>query len=479
MLSTHIETQIYNNFPYTPTNQQKKIIKSLSLFISGESNEQIFMLNGYAGTGKTTVISALSNSLNLLGIRSVMLAPTGRAAKVMSQYANKSATTIHKKIYRQKSATDNSFVLNFNKDKDTIYIIDESSMISNSSFENVVFGSGRLLDDVFDFVNAGRNCRVIFIGDTAQLPPIGTLISPALDCSYLSNYGDLASEEMSDVVRQESDSGILHNATIIRSLIEQGLEQIPKFSLSFPDFQRIGGGDVLEVIEDNYGKYDISNCIVITRSNKQANRFNQGIRSRVLYQEERIDSGDYLMVVKNNYFYKTSDNLTMQQLAGQDGEDFLANGDVAKILRVRKYEEVHGFMFADVTLKLIYNDDYELDCKILLDTLDSESPSLSKEQQKSLFLSVEADYADVKSKRDRYKKMRVDPYLNAVQVKFAYAVTCHKAQGGQWDSVIIDSMLWGDMPMTLDLLRWLYTAVTRSAKKLYLLNFDDRFFEEQ
>ena len=477
MLSTHIESQIYNNFSYVPTNQQKKIIKSLALFVSGEDSASVFVLNGFAGTGKTTIIATLSKVLNALSVRTYLLAPTGRAAKVISNYANKPALTIHKKIYRQKSATDNSFVLSFNKDGNAIYIIDEASMISNSSYENIVFGSGRVLDDIFDYVNSGRGGKIIFIGDTAQLPPIGTFISPALDVSNLENYANVSHCEMNEVVRQEVDSGILYNATIVRKLIEQGIEATPKFDLSFDDFQRIDGGEVLEIIEDNYGKFGTTNCLVIVRSNKQANRFNQGIRARVLYQEEMIESGDYLMVVKNNYFYDINPSETAEEKSDQE-EDFIANGDVAQVVRIRRYEEIHGFRFANVTLRLIYSDNYELDCKILLDTLESESPSLSQAQQQLLFNSVEADYKNITIKRDRYKAMKADPYLNALQVKFAYAVTCHKAQGGQWDSVIIDRMLWGDQVMSIDLLRWLYTAITRATKKLYLLNFDDSFFQE-
>ena len=479
MLSTHIESQIYNNFLYAPTNQQKKIIKSLAMFISGEDTASVFVLNGYAGTGKTTVIAALSKVLNSMNVRTFLLAPTGRAAKVISNYSNKPALTIHKKIYRQKSATDNSFVINFNKDGNAIYIIDEASMISNSSYENIVFGSGRVLDDIFDYVNSGRGGKIIFIGDTAQLPPIGTFISPALDVAGLGSYSSVSHCEMNEVVRQGQDSGILYNATIVRSLIEQGIEATPKFDLSFSDFQRIDGSEVLEIIEDNYNKYGTTNCLVIVRSNKQANRFNQGIRARVLYQEEMIDSGDYLMVVKNNYFYDVNLTDSQEDEVKEEDKDFIANGDVAQVVRIRRYEEIHGFRFANVTLRLIYSNDFELDCKILLDTIESETPSLSSNQQQQLFNSVEEDYKHITIKRDRYKAMKKDPYLNALQVKFAYAVTCHKAQGGQWDSVVIDRMLWGDQPMSMDLLRWLYTAITRATKKLYLLNFDDSFFAEE
>ncbi len=478
MLSIHINRQIYNFFLYQPTTEQKKIINSLSLFVAGETDSNIFVLNGYAGTGKTTIISALAKCLKSLNINHFLLAPTGRAAKVVASYSDKSATTIHKKIFRQKSQLENRFELAHNKSRDTIYIIDEASMIANSSYDSAMFGSGRLLDDIFKYVENGINCKLIFVGDSAQLPPIGTLLSPALDRSEISFYGDTTFLEMSQVVRQQSESGILHNATIVREMINRGDESIPKFKLGFEDFERIGSGDLLEIIEDNYAKYGKDDTLVIVRSNKQANRFNQGIRARVLYQEEQIDSGDYLMIVKNNYFYdlSTIDPTLVENEPEQ--ENFLANGDVARIRRVRRYNEIHGFRFADVTLELPDMDDLELDCKIILDTLESESPSLSAQQQSKLFESVEQDYLHITKKADRYKAMRQDPFLNALQVKFAYAVTCHKAQGGQWSAVVIDRFLWGDQTMTLELLRWLYTALTRASKKVYLLNFEDSFFEE-
>ncbi len=479
MLSEHIESQIYNIFFYAPTIQQKKLIKSLSQFVANEDNSRIFVVNGYAGTGKTTIIAALTKVLNSMKINNLLLAPTGRAAKVMSQYSESIANTIHKKIYRQKSASENEFVLSFNKSHETIFIIDEASMISNTSYENVVFGSGRLLDDLFDYIDSGRNCKVIMIGDSAQLPPIGTLLSPALDTSYLENYGTTSSFELNEVVRQQLDSGILYNATIIRELIETNNPQIPVFDMSFKDIKRITGADVLEIIEDSYAKYGTTNTSVIVRSNRNANRFNQGIRARVLYQEEMLDSGDYIMIVKNNYFYKfgEEDQTTVEKQ--EEMEEFLANGDVAQIRRVRRYQEMYGFRFADVTLKLTYMDDYEMDCKIILDTLESESPALTAEQQQKLFEEVEKDYMHISLKKERYKAMRNDEFLNALQVKFAYALTCHKSQGGQWDCVVIDRVLWGEMPMTMDLLRWLYTAFTRATQKLYLLNFDDRFFTEK
>lgn len=478
MLSNHIEFQIYNNFPYTPTIEQKFLIKSLSAFISGEDSNEIFILNGYAGTGKTTIVTALSTTLNSLKIKNLMIAPTGRAAKVMSQYSCQKAVTIHKKIFRQKSATSDNFILGLNRERGAFFIVDESSMIANGSFENSIFGSGRLLDDIFEYVKMGQNCKIIIIGDTAQLPPIGTTISPALNPHEMERYGDLTYFNMQEVVRQELHSGILRNATIIRSLIDLNKNEIPKFDLSHSDTQRISGNELLEVIEDCYNKFGITSTIAITRSNKQANRFNQGIRSRVLYQEEMIDSGDYIMIVKNNYFYNLSTNPLEEQNTKDDNQDFIANGDTAQILRIKRYEEIHGFKFADVTIKLISENDFELDCKVLLDTLYSDSPSLNTEENRRLFESVEQDYTKYRRKTDRYKAMRNDPYLNALQIKFAYAITCHKAQGGQWDCVIIDKMLWGDNQMSSDLLRWLYTAVTRATKKLYLLNFDERFFDE-
>ncbi|MBE9488294.1 MAG: AAA family ATPase [Bacteroidetes bacterium] len=470
MLSKFIENKILHHFSFDATADQQHLISVLGEFVASQNDSRIMVVNGYAGTGKTSIISALAKTFKEMKIEHFMLAPTGRAAKVMNYYSGYEALTIHKKIYRQKSVTQEGFVLDFNKTRDAFFIIDEASMISTSSYENNIFGSGNLLEDLFNYVSLGENGKIIFIGDKAQLPPIGSDLSPALDINALSVYGKVNFVEMRQVVRQNKDSGVLFNATACRLLIEQRLCKIPKFDLSYPDFKRIGGEDFIETLEDAYSKYGQENCIVITRSNKQANRFNQGVRSRILYQEEELDSSDMVMVVKNNYHYSL--NLDEEK---KDG-DFIANGDIAMIRRVRRYQELYGCRFIDATLRFPDSDDTEIDCKLLLDTLSADTPSLSSQRNKELFYAVEEDYAYIPTKRERYKKMKQDPFLNALQIKFAYAVTCHKAQGGQWDAVFIDRMLWSSENMSVDLLRWLYTAITRAKKEVYLLNFPDDFF---
>ncbi len=471
MLNEYIATQIYSNFAFTPTFGQKKIIEKLSQWISGTDFNEIFILNGYAGTGKTTLVSAFVKVLRQLRIKPIILAPTGRAAKVAAQISGERAYTIHKKIYRRKSATDfeSKFSLDFNREKDACFIVDEASMISDFSTEGALFGSGSLLDDLFTYVRRGTRCRIMFVGDSAQLPPVGHELSPALNPDRMSVYGNVVYGTLDDVVRQQTDSGILFNATMVRCMIESGIYEIPRFDMGYPDFRSVNGGEFLELVEDCYSKYGRDEVIVVTRSNKRANRFNEGIRARVLYAEEEIGSGDMLMVVKNNYYFTEGEEDCRL--------DFLANGDTACIRRLRRFEELYGFRFAEAQLTFPDYDDCELECKILLDTLSSEAPSLTKEQSAALFKAVEQDYAEITNKSKRYKEMRENAHLNAVQVKFAYAVTCHKAQGGQWRAVFIDKMLFGDETMSKDLLRWLYTAITRAVEQVYLVNFDGRFFD--
>lgn len=457
---------ILNHLAHTPTAHQRELIELIDEYMTTGRSSDILMVNGYAGTGKSTVIAALTAMLKEAGVRCYLLAPTGRAAKVISNYSGENAVTIHKKIYRQKSMSEDVFVLDFNKDKGAFYIVDEASMIGNGS-DGSTFGSGNLLEDLIDYIQQGTDCRLILVGDSAQLPPIGINLSPALDPSYMSRYGRVIYHRMTEVVRQAEESGILSNATICREIIESKKPVIPHFKLDFPDVKNITGGEVLEEIEDAYSRYGRENCIVITRSNKQAGRFNKGIRERILYQEEEFSSGDLVMIVKNNYAYAKDEN----------DKDFIANGDVALVRRVRKYEELHTLRFAEATIWLNSDEEKELECKVILNTLGSDSPALTKEDATRLLGSVEADYANIPRKADRYKAMKKDPYLNALQIKFAYAVTCHKSQGGEWDAVFIDRMLFGEEEMSIDLLRWLYTAITRATKKLYFINFEDRFFE--
>ena len=474
MLKKHIQEQIYQNLGFTPTEGQKQLTEKLAAFVVNADPDVLFLLKGYAGTGKTSMLNALVKTLHAFKFQTVLLAPTGRAAKVLSSYTGQSAYTVHKKIYRQKSTTDGfgQFVLDKNLAKDCFFIVDEASMIANSSNEGSVFGTGRLLDDLYEFVYTGKNCKLILVGDTAQLPPVGMEISPALDVSELEMYGATVDHhELVDVVRQEQDSGILYNATEIRSLIGEGYffpDYFPIETESFSDIKRIGGGELIEKISDCYDKYGEEETIVITRSNKRANKFNEGIRSTILYKEAQITVGDLLMVVKNNYFW----------LGEDEKVDFIANGDIVEIQSIYSYEELYGFHFANVCLKFVDYDDLEIDCKILLETLSIETASLGYEDSQRLFQSVAEDYQDIRSKKKRWEKIRENEHFNALQVKFAYAVTCHKAQGGQWNAVFVDQGYLVEDMLNVEYLRWLYTAFTRPVKELYLVNFNKEFFGE-
>ena len=471
MHSTHISHQIYAKLSFDATFNQKKIIEKLSEWLADDDYRRIFLLNGYAGTGKTTIIAAFVAALNDLGIKTILLAPTGRAAKVLSHYAHKDAYTIHKRIYRERTSGEfeSRFSLDFNKERGAVFIVDEASMLSASAVEGDIFGSGNLLDDLVEYVRSGKECRLMLVGDDAQLPPVGDDYSPALDPVTLAQYGEVEYATMDEVVRQTQDSGILFNATMIRCMLENRIFEIPHFDTSFKDFKSLQGGELIEALQECYDRYGRDETIVITRSNKRANRFNDGIRRYNLSAEEEIESGDMLMVVKNNYHYAERDEHSPMS--------FVANGDVVRLKRIRRFEEFYGFRFIDAVLEFPDYDDYTMDVKVMLDTLASESPSLTRDQSRALFYEVEKDYEDIKSKAKRYRAIRENPHFNAMQVKFAYAVTCHKAQGGQWKAVFIDRCLFGDEEMSKDMLRWLYTAITRATDRLYLVNFDDRFFE--
>lgn len=473
MLHEHIASQIYANFAFTPTIGQKKIIEGIAVWLADTDSSRIYILNGYAGTGKTSLISAFVATLKTLRIKPILLAPTGRAAKVMTHHTGENASTIHKKIYRQKSLSspEPGFSLDFNREKDACFIIDEASMLSDDSNPGSPFGSGSLLEDLIKYVRQGTRCRIMFVGDDAQLPPIGHDNSPALDPSFMSIYGEVDYGTLDEVMRQGSDSGIMFNATMVRCMLEANITEPPLFETSNSDFRSISGNEFLEMVETCYSKYGKEETIVITRSNKRANRFNEGIRRHTLFAEEEIESGDMLMVVKNNYYFTEKEE--------ESKIDFLANGDTARLVRLRRFEEYYGFRFADARLAFPDYDDYEIDCKILLDTLASEAPALTQEQSNSLFYAVGEDYAEIKSKIKRYKQVRENPHFNAVQVKFAYAVTAHKAQGGEWKAVFVDKMLFGEERMSRDLMRWLYTAITRASEQVYLVNFDERFFSEK
>lgn len=468
MLKNHIRDLLLTNLQHNPTSGQAELIDLLAdFFISAEIGE-IFLIKGYAGTGKTTLVNTMVKTLKLLNQKSILLAPTGRAAKVLSTYTKRNAYTIHKKIYRQKSSSDGfgEFTLNVNLHKDTFFIVDEASMISNSS-DYSIFGSGRVLSDLLEYVDNGTNCKLILLGDTAQLPPVNLDISPALDKDYLEMLGlTVKSYEIKDVVRQAKDSGILHNATSIREQIGERDSYIPKLNLdSFEDIHLINGEDLIESIERSYDLTGMDETIVVCRSNKRANIFNQGIRNKILWKEEELSRGDYLMVVKNNYTYVPEGGRI----------DFIANGDIAEVIRIHSYQEEYGFRFADVTLRLI-DYDTEMEAKLMLDTLYVDGPSLSSEDSKKLYAAVQEDYMDITNKQKRYKQLKEDKFLNALQVKFSYAVTCHKSQGGQWKHVYIDPGYFTEDNMNVEYLRWLYTAFTRSTEQLFLVNFNEKFF---
>ena len=472
MINTYLGQQIKTNFPYKPTFEQEKVVKILADFLFCRKTDSLFLLKGYAGTGKTSLIGALVKTLDQLEQKCILLAPTGRAAKVFSHYAGHPAYTIHKKIYRQKSFSNeiDNFSLNDNLHQHTLFIVDEASMIANEGLSGSMFGTGRLLDDLIQYVYSGQGCRLMLIGDTAQLPPVGEEESPALSADALRGYGlEVYEGLLTEVVRQLHDSGILWNATELRRYIaEEDFFTLPPIKVEgFPDIKVIPGNELIEAISDSYDRVGMDETIVVCRSNKRANIYNKGIRNTILYREEELESGDLLMVAKNNYFWAE----------GCKEIDFIANGDIAVVRRVRREREMYGFRFADVVLRFPDYNDTELEVKLLLDTLHTETPALPKEMNDKLFYSVLEDYADISVKRERMKKMKTDPHYNALQVKYAYAVTCHKAQGGQWKAVFVDRALFGDEPMTGDMLRWLYTAFTRATERLYLVNFDERFFE--
>ena len=471
MLNTHIARQIYEKISFETTFSQKKVVEMLSDYLSEPKSEQIFVLNGYAGTGKTTLVAALVEVLDAMGVPTVLLAPTGRAAKVLSRYSRRKALTIHKRIYRERTTADyeSHFSLDLNKERGAVFIVDEASMLSDSTAEGQIFGSGSLLDDLIKYVRQGKDCRLILVGDNAQLPPVGSAFSPALDRDVMSGYGDVVYASMDDVVRQQAESGILFNATMLRCMLENGIYEVPQLDMSFADVESISGGEVMEKVQECYDRYGRDETIIITRSNRRANRYNEGVRRYNLMAEETIESGDTLMVVKNNYYFTEREQ--------ECPMSFVANGDVARLRKIRRFEDFYGFHFAEAVLEFPDYDDYELSCKILLDTITSESPSLTREESQRLLREVEQDYLDIKSRIKRLKEIRENPHFNAVQVKFAYAITCHKAQGGQWKAVFVDRALFGDEPMTADMLRWLYTAFTRATERLYLVNFDERFFE--
>lgn len=455
------------NFKETPTECQQKLFLTLSKFVVAPEGDDILIVSGYAGTGKTSAIASFVRTLKQLGYKFVLLAPTGRAAKVLSQFSGERALTIHKHIYRQKSIQDGLglFDLDINKSQNTFYIVDEASLITIDSLSTSIFGTGNLLEDLVSYIRSNKNNRLIIIGDSAQLPPVGLDRSPALDPDYMCRFGTIHSISLRSVVRQAAESGILTNATIIRNLIEREDVTTPRLEIQgFSDIQRVSGGELIETLNDAISHYSLDDIVVLCRSNKRANRYNNGIRSSVLFREERLVKGDKLMVVKNCY----------QFLQDIEDLDFIANGDVAELVKISKYESRYSLNFAEARLMFPDYNQVEITAKVILDTLESETPSLPADQQKVLYDGVYADYSDIKGKRKRYNAVREDLYFNALQIKYATAITTHKSQGGQWKCVFIDNPFYKEL--TLDDLKWLYTAITRATEKVYLINFKDDFF---
>ncbi len=457
-------------FAFETTPCQDKLLRQVASFVTAD--EDILVVNGYAGTGKTSALSAVVSGLTSLQVPCVLLAPTGRSAKVLSGYCGRPASTIHKHIYRQKSFGADGlgqFSLVPNKARGTLFIVDEVSLIGIASSEGGgAFGSGNLLEDLVCFVRSGVDCKLILVGDAAQLPPVGLDESPALSPEYMEGFGGVSYATLTTVVRQAEGSGILLNATHLRTLLDSmedpiGLSDLALRGEGFPDFRRIGGGELLETLSDAYDKYGTDEVAVLCRSNKRAVRYNAGIRAQVLYREEKLCRGDRLMVVKNNYREDI------------EGTDYIANGDLAELVRIRHYEDRYGLHFADATLSLPDYGGQEIETKVLLDTLDSESPALTREQSQALWEGVSADYAHLPTKKKRYDAIKEDPFFRALQLKYAHAITCHKAQGGQWDCVFIDNPFWQDF-LVPDDLKWLYTALTRAVKTVYLVNFSSQLF---
>jgi ATP-dependent exoDNAse (exonuclease V) alpha subunit len=480
MIADELKYRIRSAFAFTPTAEQERAIEVFTQFMTDRHEQALMILRGSAGTGKTTLAAALVKAMCSLQQKIVLLAPTGRAAKVFSLYANHPAYTIHRRIYRHKSL-EGSFNLNYNNQQDTLFIIDEASMIANAtSFSDTPFANGQLLDDLIQFVyrsaegrllpegrKNGRNCRMMFIGDTAQLPPVGEEESPALQTDIMRSYGLHVHQcDLNEVLRQSQESGILWNATMIRQLItHDGPMQMPVVRFEgFSDIRRMPGDELIESLASSYSHVGTDETMVITRSNKRANIYNQGIRNMVLGREEELCSGDLLMIVKNNYYWTSlSPNL--------GGLGYIANGDRAIVRRVRRVEQLYGFRFAEVTMTFPDYDDYQLTATVLLDTLTSEAPALTRQQQTQLYNQVMEDYADIPLKPDRLKKLREDRHYNALQIKFGYAATCHKAQGGQWAHVYVDQGYMTDDMLSVDYIHWLYTAFTRATEQLYLVNW--------
>ena len=486
MVVDELKYKILQQFGFPPTQEQANALDVFARFLTDRNPQVVMILRGSAGTGKTSLSGAIVRTLQAIRQKVMLLAPTGRAAKVFSLNSGTPAYTIHRRIYREKSfsGVDGQFNLNDNLFTDTLFMVDEASMVANMGLGGMSFGSGCLLDDLVHFVYQGRNDRLMLIGDKAQLPPVGEEESPALNAAMLQGYGLTVYEcDLNEVLRQSEQSGILYNATMIRQMItHDDITQLPKIRFTgFSDIKPMPGAELIEALADSYHHVGLDDTIVVTRSNKRANIFNQGIRNMVLDREEELSQGDILMIVKNNYYWMEEERKKMKekdnQVQSNDIPAFLANGDRAKVLKVRRRIDLYGFRFATLLLQFPDYGNYELEATVLLDTLTSEAPALTHEQQEQLFHQIEEDYQDVPLKADRMKAIRQDQFYNALQVKFAYAVTCHKAQGGQWAHVYVDQGYMTDDMLTPDYIHWLYTAFTRATEMLYLVNWPETQIE--
>ena len=476
MNRTQLFQILLSAFEYEATKDQQTVLSHLAAFLLSEKENPTYLLKGYAGTGKTSLVASLVKTLPQINQRYVLLAPTGRAAKVLANYTQKPASTIHRKLYRCAATADGSLKISRmpNKHKNTVFIVDEVSMISDSVSESNYTTYDSLLSDLISYVFSGENCRLLLIGDNAQLPPVRLSESPALDIQTLKNAFVLtaASFEMTEVMRQAETSGILHNATKLRTILKESFsENSFHFSLNnFSDINKVTSDTFEDLLHEAFGSRDITESVIVCRSNKRANAFNQAIRSRVLFKEEAIESGDLLMVVKNNYYWLETDD---------DSIGFIANGDIIELLKINRIEELYGFQFADVEIRLVdYSDEKQLSVKIILDTLTSETAALSESDNRRLFGAIEEDYSDIPNKRKRYEKIKTNPYFNALQVKFSYALTCHKTQGGQWPKVFVDGSMNPELFSDQASIRWLYTALTRATENVYLVNFPDSCFAQ-
>lgn len=506
MIIDELKYKILQQFGFPPTQEQAHALEVFAEFLTDRDPHAVMILRGSAGTGKTTLSGAIVRTLKEIRQKVMLLAPTGRAAKVFSLNSGSPAYTIHRRIYREKSfsGVEGQFNLNDNLYTDTLFMVDEASMIANMGLGGMNFGSGCLLDDLVHFVYQGRNDRLLLIGDKAQLPPVGEEESPALHAAMLEGYGLKVYEcDLNEVLRQSEKSGILYNATMIRQMItHDDITQLPKIHFAgYSDIKPMPGAELIEALADSYHHVGLDDTIVVTRSNKRANIFNQGIRNMVLDREEELSQGDILMIVKNNYYWMEEERKKIKekeieerrvksegtepgtathkvqsskfQVQSNEIPAFLANGDRAKVLKVRRRIDLYGFRFATLLLQFPDYDNYELEATVLLDTLTSEAPALTHEQQEQLFHQIEEDYQDIPLKADRMKAIRQDQFFNALQVKFAYAVTCHKAQGGQWAHVYVDQGYMTDDMLNPDYIHWLYTAFTRATEMLYLVNWPE------